>query len=64
MRHIGLSFPEVTPETVDEPETSAAPDLESLTVSQLRELAAMDGVELGSAKTKAEIISAISAAKE
>lgn len=64
MKHIGLSFPEVTPETVDEPETSAAPDLESLTINQLREFAAADGIDLGSAKTKAEIIAAFNEAME
>ncbi len=58
MKHIGLFIPDSKSAAPPEPE------LASLTVSQLRELAAMDGVELGSAKTKAEIISAISAAKE
>lgn len=64
MRHIGLSFPETAPETFDELETSAAPDLESLTINQLRELAAADGVDLGKAKTKAEIIAAFNEAME
>ena len=43
---------------------SAAPDLESLTVAQLRDLAAEDGIDLGKAKTKAEIIAAFNEAME
>ncbi|MGN0602726.1 MAG: hypothetical protein ACI4I2_02005 [Oscillospiraceae bacterium] len=42
----------------------AAPELESLTVAQLKELALADGIDLGSAKTKADIIAAITAAME
>lgn len=68
MKHIGRSFPETTPDIT--PETPAydaalaAPDLESLTVNQLKELAAVEDIDLGTAKTKAEIIAIISAAKE
>lgn len=42
----------------------AAPELESLTVAQLRDLAAEDGIDLGKAKTKAEIIAAFNEAME
>ncbi|MGN1305313.1 MAG: hypothetical protein ACI4YB_09800 [Oscillospiraceae bacterium] len=42
----------------------AAPDLESLTVAQLKDLAAEDGIDLGKAKTKAEIIAAFNEAME
>lgn len=42
----------------------AAPELESLTVAQLKELALADGIDLGSAKNKADIIAAITAAME
>lgn len=72
MKHIGRSFPETTPEHTPEitPETTAgldtpaAPDLESLTISQLRDLAAEDGIDLVKAKTKAEIIAAFNEAME
>ena len=72
MKHIGRSFPEttsehtpeITPETPAELDTPAAPDLESLTVAQLRDLAAEDGIDLGKAKTKAEIIAAFNEAME
>ena len=72
MKHIGRSFPETTPEHTPEitPETPAeldapaAPDLEILTISQLRDLAAEDGIDLGKAKTKAEIIAAFNEAME
>ena len=42
----------------------AVPDLESLTVAQLKDLAAEDGIDLGKAKTKAEIIAAFNEAME
>lgn len=42
----------------------ATPELESLTISQLRDLAAEDGIDLGKAKTKAEIIAAFNEAME
>lgn len=72
MKHIGRSFPEttsehtpeITPETPAELDTPAAPELESLTVAQLKELALADGIDLGSAKTKADIIAAITAVME
>ena len=58
MKHIGRFIPQ----------KKAAPTLEtelnSLTVNQLKDLAAEDGIELGSAKTKAEIIEIISAFRE
>ncbi|MGN1137089.1 MAG: hypothetical protein ACI4SF_12830 [Oscillospiraceae bacterium] len=76
MKHIGRSFPETTPEHTPEitpeitPEAAAeldapaAPELESLTISQLRDLATEDGIDLGKAKTKAEIIAAFNEAME
>lgn len=57
MTHIGRFF---TDKKAAAPET----ELNSLTVNQLKDLAAEDGIELGTAKTKAEIIAVISAAKE
>lgn len=58
MKHIGLFIPDSKSAAPPEPE------LASLTVAQLKELALADGIDLGSAKNKAEIISTISAAKE
>lgn len=57
MTHIGRFFSD---------KKAAAPETElnSLTVNQLRDLAAEDGIDLGSAKTKAEIIEIISAFRE
>ncbi len=57
MTHIGRFF---TDKKAAAPET----ELNSLTVNQLRDLAAEDGIDLGSAKTKAEIIGIISASGE
>lgn len=56
MTHIGRFFTDkkAAPET----------ELNSLTVNQLKDLAAEDGIELGTAKTKAEIIEIISAFRE
>lgn len=56
MTHIGRFFSDkkAAPET----------ELNSLTVNQLRDLAAEDGINLGTAKTKAEIIGIISASGE
>lgn len=49
MKHIGLFIKDISTK-------SGKNDLEALTVNQLRELAAENGIDLGSAKTKAEII--------
>lgn len=49
MKHIGLFIKDISAK-------SEKNDLEALTVNQLRELAAENGIDLGSAKTKAEII--------
>lgn len=57
MTHIGRFF---TDKKAAAPET----ELNSLTVNQLKDLAAEDGIELGTAKTKAEIIEIISAFRE
>lgn len=43
------------------PEVTAAPALADLKVAELRELATGEGVELGKAKTKSEIVAAIEA---
>ncbi|MBP1560373.1 MAG: hypothetical protein J6C96_03910 [Oscillospiraceae bacterium] len=56
MKHIGLFILDSKPEVYHEP------GLESLTISQLRNLAAEDGIDLGKAKTKAEIIAAFNEA--
>lgn len=57
MTHIGRFF---TDKKAAAPET----ELNSLTVNQLKDLAAEDGINLGTAKTKAEIIGIISASGE
>ncbi len=44
------------------PEAMPAPTLEGLTVVQLRELAEAQGIDLGPARLKAEIIEALEAA--
>lgn len=49
MKHIGLFIKDISAK-------SKKNDLEALTINQLRELAAENGIDLGSAKTKAEII--------
>lgn len=49
MKHIGLFIKDISAK-------SEKNDLEALTVNQLRELAAENGIDLDSAKTKAEII--------
>lgn len=51
-------------DTEADDEAPAAPDLESFTIAQLKELAAAEGIDLGAAKTKAEIIAVISEAQE
>ena len=55
MRHIGLFIPDIV---------SAAEALENMTVQQLREYAAEHGIDLGAAKSKADIISIINAVTE
>lgn len=57
MTHIGRFF---TDKKAAAPET----ELNSLTVNQLKDLAAEDGINLGTVKTKAEIIGIISASGE
>lgn len=53
MKHIGLFIPDT--KTVKAPD----PELGNLTIDKLRELAAENGIDLGSAKTKAEIVAKI-----
>ncbi len=55
MRHIGLFIPDIV---------SAAETLENMTVQQLREYAAEHGIDLGAAKSKADIITIINAVTE
>ena len=55
MRHIGLFIPDIV---------SAAEALENMTVQQLREYAAEHGIDLGAAKSKADIITMINAVTE
>lgn len=50
MKHIGLFIPDT--KAVKAPD----PELGNLTVDKLRELAAENSIDLGSAKTKAEIV--------
>lgn len=52
MKHIGLFIKDISAK-------SGKNDLEALTINQLRELAAENGIDLGSAKTKAEIVAKI-----
>lgn len=52
MKHIGLFIKDISAK-------SKKNDLEALTVNQLRELAAENGIDFGSAKTKAEIVAKI-----
>lgn len=55
MRHIGLFIPDIV---------SAAETPENMTVQQLREYAAEHGIDLGAAKSKADIITMINAVTE
>lgn len=46
-------------QTEDEPEQPEQPDFDGMTISELKEYAAEKGIDLGTAKKKAEIIEAI-----
>lgn len=54
-------YPDEPPELPPLDEADSLDDLENMTVAQLKDLAAENGIDLGSAKTKADIISVISA---
>ncbi len=56
MRHIGLIIPDIV--------SAAAETLENMTVQQLREYAVEHGIDLGAAKSKADIITIINAVTE
>lgn len=52
------------PGLVEVPAAPAAPNLEDLTVDQLRDVAATDGIDLAGATRKGEVIAAITAHRE
>lgn len=67
---VGLIFPEVVPEEVDIPEIECITDengdvcLDKMTVTQLKRFAKDNGIDIGSAAKKDDIIQAIVAAGE
>lgn len=50
------------PEPIEEPESGESVNIDEMTVNQLKAYAAERGIELGKAKTKADILAAIEAA--
>lgn len=67
---VGLIFPEVVPKEVDIPEIECITDengdvcLDKMTVTQLKRFAKDNGIDIGSAAKKDDIIQAIVAAGE